>query len=288
MLDYLLSSPLLYLFIGIFALVIGSFLNVVIYRVPLMLQNSWRNQCLDYLSLDEQAFPRTKESFNLFRPRSHCPKCQVPVKWYFNIPLLGYLLCLGHCSNCKKSISLRYPLVELLSCLLALYLTWHFGWSWQLAFSLVFTWLLISLIFIDFDHQLLPDSLTYSLLWLGLIANSWQLFCPLQDAVIGVIAGYLSFWTVANLFKLLSGRDGMGYGDFKLLAALGAWVGWQILPFIIIVSSLLGAVVGISLILFKGHKRETPIPFGPYLALAGWIALFWGKPLMNTYTQIIY
>jgi len=286
MLDYiLLHPPLLYLLVGLYALIVGSFLNVVIYRLPIMLQKNWYNQCVEYLNLDKRTFPQSQASFNLFMPASQCPKCQYPVKLYANIPLLSYLFLLGRCASCKQTISLRYPLIEMSSCLLAIYLTWHFGWSWQLAATLIFSWLLICLIFIDFDHQLLPDGLTLSLLWLGLIVNLGHIFCSSQDAIIGAVAGYLSLWLVANLFKWFTGREGMGYGDFKLLAALGAWAGWQMLPLIILLSSIVGAVVGISLMVFKNHKRDVPIPFGPYLAIAGWIALLFGKQLVNVYIQ---
>ncbi|MDF2866908.1 MAG: pilD, partial [Gammaproteobacteria bacterium] len=191
-------------------------------------------------------------------------------------------------SNCSQAISLRYPFIEISSCLLAIYLTWHFGWSWQMAATLLFSWILICLIFIDFDHQLLPDDLTLSLLWLGLIANTWHTFCSSQDAIMGAVAGYLSLWLIANLFKWISGREGMGYGDFKLLAALGAWAGWQMLPLIILLSSIAGALVGLGLMVFKNHNRDIPIPFGPYLAIAGWIALLFGKQLVNVYAQTIY
>lgn len=288
MLDYVLFHPLLlYFLVGLYALIVGSFLNVVIYRLPIMLQKNWHNQCVEYLNLDKNTFPQSQAAFNLLMPGSQCPKCQYPVKFYANIPLLSYLFLLGRCASCKQTISLRYPFIEVGSCLLAVYLTWHFGWSWQLAATLIFSWLLICLIFIDFDHQLLPDGLTLSLLWLGLIVSIWQPFCASQDAIIGAVAGYLSLWLVANLFKYFTGREGMGYGDFKLLAALGAWAGWQMLPLIILLSSIVGAIVGIGLIMFKNHARDMPIPFGPYLAVAGWVALLFGKQIVNVYTQTI-
>lgn len=288
MLEYiLLNKSVLYTLIFIYGLAVGSFLNVVIYRLPIMLQHSWYNQCIDFLNLDKP-FTRFTDTFNLFKPNSHCPKCQIPINVFNNIPLLSYLLQRGRCTHCQQVISVRYPFVELISGLLAVYLAWHFGWSWQMAAVLILSWLLLCLIFIDIEHQLLPDSLTLSLLWLGLLANVWQLFIPLEDAVIGAAAGYSSLWLVANLFKWVSKREGMGYGDFKLLAALGAWAGWQLLPLIILLSSIAGAIVGLSLIVFKGHKRHTPIPFGPYLAIAGWIALLWGEPIIDVYSQTLY
>ena len=289
MLEQLLQAgPLLYLLAAVYGLIMGSFLNVVIYRLPLMLQKSWRNQCIDYLQLEQSVNHQPDSSFNLLKPSSHCPKCQAPVKPYANIPLLSYLFLLGRCANCRQAISLRYPFIEICSSLLSVYLVWHFGLTWQMPLALVFSWLLLCLIFIDFDHLLLPDGLTLSLLWLGLLASIPGYFCSTPEAIIGAAAGYVSLWTVAQLFKLLTGREGMGHGDFKLLAALGAWTGWQMLIVIILFSSFVGAVVGIILTLFKGHKRENPIPFGPYLAVAGWIALLWGKQLISAYTQVLY
>lgn len=274
--------------VGLYGLVIGSFLNVVIYRLPIMLQKDWRKQCIDYLNLSEQPSSVTIETFNLVKPRSHCPNCQQPVKPWHNIPLISYLYLRGRCRNCQQRISWRYPLVELLSACLTIYLVWHFGISWQAAASLVFSWILLCLIFIDLDHQLLPDNLTLPLLWLGLLASIWQLFCSPQDAILGASLGYLSLWTVAYGFKKLTGREGMGHGDFKLLAALGSWTGWQLLPLIILISSLLGAIVGILLIVFRNHQRHAPIPFGPYLAIAGWVSLLWGKSLMDMYLQTLH
>jgi leader peptidase (prepilin peptidase)/N-methyltransferase len=279
---------LAYVIVGLYGAVIGSFLNVVIYRLPIMLQKDWHKQCVDYLNLDPQAFPSSELRFNLFTPRSHCPKCQRSLKLLANIPILSYLVLGGRCGHCQQAISLRYPLIELSCSLLAIYLLWHFGWSWYFAVALLFSWLLLCMVFIDFDHQLLPDSLTLSLLWLGLLVNDWQLFCSLHDALLGAVIGYMSLWFIARLFHWTTGKEGMGHGDFKLLAALGAWLGWQMLLPIVLFSSVLGTLVGLFLIIFKGHQRNATIPFGPYLAAAGFIVFLWGKSLLGVYLQLAY
>jgi leader peptidase (prepilin peptidase)/N-methyltransferase len=277
-----------WLFLGgvfIIGLIVGSFLNVVIYRVPLMLQRQWRSECSDLLGLENSTGATASKAarFNLVGPGSHCPHCGHKIRAYENIPLLSYLVLGGKCSACAGRISLRYPAVELLSGLLALAVAWQFGFTWQTAAALVFTWALIALSGIDIDHQLLPDNITLPLLWLGLLLSLGAVFVELREAVIGAGAGYLSLWLVYHAFRLLTGKEGMGYGDFKLLAALGAWLGWAALPLVILLSSLVGAAVGLSLILLRGRDRSIPIPFGPYLAAAGWIAMLWGDRIVGAY-----
>ena len=274
----------------ILSLLIGSFLNVVILRYPIMLFRSWLIDSKDLReSLPEHsAFNNLESAYTLSKPASHCPRCQSPVKAWQNIPILSYLLLKGKCSGCaehgkESKISLRYPLVELATGLLSLALLIKFPFSIQLAAMLVFTWSLIAMSMIDIDHQILPDTMTLSLMWLGLLLNIDHTFVDLQSAVIGAMAGYLSLWSVYWLFKLATGKDGMGFGDFKLLAALGAWFGWQFLPMIILLSSLVGAVVGIAGIMILGRDKNIPIPFGPYLAAAGWIAAMWGNEIMEWY-----
>jgi len=266
----------------IFGLIIGSFLNVVIHRLPKMMEQEWREQSLEFLG-QEPTKPEAR--ITLATPNSTCPHCGHAIRPWENIPVLSYLFLRGKCSNCKAGISLRYPLVELLTGALTLVVVHHFGASWQSLLAFAFTAMLIAMSMIDFDTQLLPDKLTLPLLWLGLIANSFGLFTSLQDAVWGAVAGYLVLWGVFHLFKILTGKEGMGYGDFKLLAALGAWMGWQALPMIILLSSLVGAIIGISLILFRGRDRQIPIPFGPYLAIAGWIALLWSEEIIGAYLR---
>ncbi len=258
-------------------LVVGSFLNVVIYRLPLMMQAQWRRDCCELL---EQPAPADEPALSLAVPNSHCPACKAPVRPWQNIPIFSYLALGGKCANCKVSISPRYPVVELLTGLLTLWLGLHFGASLQLLGAVLLTWALIALTLIDYDTQLLPDDITLPLLWVGLAFNLTGTFVPLADAVLGAIAGYGILWSVYWLFKLLTGKEGMGYGDFKLLAALGAWLGWQALPLIILLSSLVGAVVGIALMVIKRRGREVPIPFGPYLAAAGWLGLMWGEQIL--------
>lgn len=274
----LLATTLLLL-----GLCIGSFLNVVIYRLPVMMERQWRSDCCELLEVDSEA--RT-ESFNLATPNSRCPECDHQIRPWENIPLLSYMALRGRCSECGVKISLRYPIIELTSGLLAVLLGWHYaGADLSLLGALIFTWALLSLTMIDIDHQLLPDNITLPLLWLGLGFNLLGTYAPLFDAVVGAMAGYLSLWSVYWLFKLLTGKDGMGFGDFKLLAAIGAWLGWQALPMVILLSSLVGAVIGILMMFLQRKGRDVPIPFGPYLAIAGWIALIWGDPIMRLYWQ---
>ncbi|MFP6850615.1 MAG: A24 family peptidase [Pseudomonas sp.] len=264
-------------------LLIGSFLNVVIYRLPKMMQRDWREQAREILELPAEP---QKETFNLVLPNSSCPHCAHEIKPWENIPVISYLFLRGKCSSCKAPISLRYPLVELSCGLLSAFIAWHFGFTWQACAMLVLTWGLLAMSLIDVDHQLLPDSLVLPLLWLGLIANSFGVFTNLEDALWGAIAGYLSLWSVYWLFKLVTGKEGMGYGDFKLLAMLGAWGGWQVLPLTILLSSLVGAVLGTIMLRMRNAETSTPIPFGPYLAIAGWIALIWGEQITTRYLQI--
>ena len=264
-------------------LVVGSFLNVVIYRLPLIMEARWRRDCTEMLQLEQQAPAAPEASFNLAFPHSHCPHCKAAIKPWHNIPVLSYGLLNGKCSSCAAKISPRYPLLELVTGLMTLALVWHFDISLALLGALLFTWSLIALTMIDIDHQLLPDDITLPLLWLGLLFNVSTTYVSLTDAVIGAIAGYLSLWSIYWVFKLITGKEGMGYGDFKLLAALGAWLGWQALPMIILLSSLVGACCGIALMMIKRRGKEVPMPFGPYLAMAGWIVLLWGDSIMSHY-----
>ncbi|MDT4815437.1 Type 4 prepilin-like proteins leader peptide-processing enzyme [compost metagenome] len=243
----------------------------------------WKAQAREALELPAEPAGAT---FNLVLPNSCCPHCGHEIKPWENIPLLSYLALRGKCSSCKTHISLRYPLVELACGLLSAYVAWHFGFTWQTGAMLLLTWGLLAMSLIDADHQLLPDVLVLPLLWLGLILNSFGLFTSLGDALWGAVAGYLSLWSVYWLFKLITGKEGMGYGDFKLLAMLGAWGGWQVLPLTILLSSLVGAVLGVIMLRLRNAETSTPIPFGPYLAIAGWIALLWGDQITATYLQI--
>lgn len=283
----LLADNLVWLaiFIALFSLLIGSFLNVVILRFPVMMFRSWKQDCLEMDSNlpKHPAIDDLSKPFNLLKPDSHCPKCQAPVKAWQNIPLLSWVLLRGKCAGCGTPIGLRYPAVEIATAILSTVLLLVYPWGWQLAAMLVFTWLLISMSVIDIDHQILPDTMTLSLLWLGLLVNSQGLFTDLESAVYGAAAGYMALWSVFWIFKLVTGKEGMGYGDFKLLAALGAWLGVQSLPLIILLSSVVGAVVGIAGIIILGRDKNLPIPFGPYLAAAGWIAALWGNDISQWY-----
>ncbi|HEX5339924.1 MAG TPA: A24 family peptidase [Gammaproteobacteria bacterium] len=274
------SSPVLFIVLsGLLGLVIGSFLNVVIYRLPLMLEREWRTQCAELNDMP----PPEAERYNLIVPRSRCPHCGHAITALENIPLLSYLGLRGRCHSCHARISLRYPLIELATGALSAWVAWHFGFGWTALGALLLTWVLLSLTAIDFDQQLLPDKLTLPLLWLGLAFNLGHVFTDLSSAVIGALAGYLSLWCVFHAFKWVTGKEGMGYGDFKLFAALGAWLGWQMLPAIILLAAATGAVVGIALILSRRLRQGVPMPFGPFLAAAGWIALLWGHPLTDAY-----
>ncbi len=264
---------------GVLGLAVGSFLNVVIHRLPIMMERDWAAQCAE---LRGEA-PPVVETLNLSRPRSHCPKCGHMISPLENIPVISWLMLRGRCRACKTPIAVRYPLVELTTAALFAFAAWHFGLTAATLGALIFIAALIALTCIDYDTQLLPDDITLPLLWLGLLCNLFGIYTDLKSAVIGAMAGYLALWSVYWLFKLVTGKEGMGYGDFKLLAALGAWLGWQMLPLIILLSSLVGAVVGIALMVFAKQGRNVPIPFGPYLAAAGMIAMIWGKPLTQAY-----
>ncbi len=284
--EFIAGSPLLLVFTSaLLGLIVGSFLNVVIHRLPKMMMRDWRLQCHELqgtTATDDDLKP-----YNLNTPRSRCPGCNHAISAWENIPVISYLFLRGRCKECGQPISIRYPLIEALTALLSALVAWHFGFSWQTAAALLLTWALIPLVFIDLEHQLLPDDITLPLLWLGLGLSLFGIFTDPGSAIIGAMAGYLSLWSVYILFKLVTGKEGMGYGDFKLLALFGAWLGWQTIPLIIILSSLVGSIVGITLIILRRHQREIPIPFGPYLAAAGWIALMWGDGITNAYLSWI-
>ncbi|TVZ39990.1 leader peptidase (prepilin peptidase)/N-methyltransferase [Alteromonadaceae bacterium 2753L.S.0a.02] len=283
-----MSSPSILLgvvlFILAFGLIVGSFLNVVIYRLPVSMLKNWKKECLEFLENNKDK-DTDEGSFNIAFPASHCPKCKAKVKPWQNIPVISYLLLKGRCASCGCNISLRYPIIEIVTGALTVFCIFQFGLTAQGGLALVLTWALISLTMIDIDHQLLPDNITLPLLWLGLIANAVNSFTDLHSALYGAVFGYLTLWSVYWLFKIVTGKEGMGFGDFKLLAALGAWMGWQMLPLIIILSSFVGAVIGIGGIIIQGRDKNVPIPFGPYLAIAGWIAFFWGDAISSAYLQ---
>ena len=281
------SSPAV--FTGVvfaFALVIGSFLNVVIYRLPLMMHREWHEQCEELAKEPKPDIPDGR--FNLVVPRSRCPHCGSEIKAWQNIPVLSFMILGGQCGNCRKSISARYPIVEFMTAALAAICAWRFGFGWEGLMAIVMTLFLIPITMIDYDTQLIPDSIVYPLLWIGLVMSLFSpmpgaqiLFVSPADAIVGAVAGYLVLWSVFWLFKIVTGKDGMGYGDFKLLAALGAWLGWQSLHAIILLSAVVGVIVNLSLIMFKNRDRSQPIPFGPYLAGAGWLAMLWGDAIMK-------
>jgi leader peptidase (prepilin peptidase)/N-methyltransferase len=287
------TSPVLFITtIVLFSLLIGSFLNVVIHRLPIMLDRDWRTQSAELLNTPSIAENIPAGRYNLTVPRSGCPHCGAQIHAWQNIPVISYLLLRGKCASCGTRISARYPIVELSTAVLSAVVAWKFGFTWFTAAALVLTWVLIALTVIDIDHQILPDDLTLPILWLGLLLSLWHTDAsPLpvdpKSAIIGAAAGYLSLWGVYHLFKLVTGKEGMGYGDFKLFAALGAWLGWQMLPLIILLSAFTGAVVGITLIVVKGRDKNIPIPFGPYLAAAGWIALMWGPQIVSAYLGML-
>lgn len=269
--------------IGLLGLLVGSFLNVVIYRLPRMMERDWHAQCAELRGES----PQKNDPLTLVSPRSRCPACGHPISALENIPVISWLVLRGRCSACHALIPLRYPLVETVTGLFSAFAAAHFGFGMAAAGALLLVWALIALTFIDLDTQLLPDSITLLLLWAGLFFNLPGTFTSLPSAVIGAMAGYLVLWTVYWIFRIVTGKEGMGYGDFKLLAALGAWLGWQMLPLTILLSSLVGAVVGLSLIVLRKQGRSVPIPFGPYLAVAGLIAFFWGKELTDHYLRLI-
>ncbi|PPD02777.1 MAG: prepilin peptidase [Methylobacter sp.] len=266
---------------AVLGLMVGSFLNVVIYRLPVMMHRNWRQECANYLKIEQAA--DAEEALNLVFPLSRCPSCKTPIKPYQNIPVVSYLLLKGRCASCQTRISPRYPAIEALTAVLSVIVACHFGYSVQTVFALGLTWALVALSFIDIDHQLLPDSITLPALWVGLLLSLAGVFTDSHDSIIGAAAGYLCLWSVYQLFKLATGKEGMGYGDFKLLALFGAWLGWQMLPVIVLLSSLVGAVIGITQIVLGKRDRNVPIPFGPYLAIAGWLAMLWGSKLNQFY-----
>jgi leader peptidase (prepilin peptidase)/N-methyltransferase len=275
-------------------LVIGSFLNVVIYRLPIILERDWRSQAADLLRPAGDAPPTGTplERFTLSSPRSSCPNCKAPITALQNIPVVSWLVLRGRCAACKAKISARYPLVELATAVLSAWVAWHFGFGAPAACALLVTWTLIALTGIDIDHQLLPDNITLPLMWAGLVAavaigplSGVAVPVSPKDAIIGAAGGYISLWLVFHAFKLVTGKEGMGYGDFKLFAALGAWLGWKVLPLVIVLSAATGAVLGILLIALQGRDRRAPMPFGPYLAAAGWLAMMYGDSLLNTYLR---
>ncbi|MCP2069703.1 prepilin peptidase [Pseudomonas laurylsulfatiphila] len=283
--EILIHSPLAFVLLaGITGLLVGSFLNVVIWRLPKMLERDWREQAHDILGLPgETPLP----TYNLLLPHSQCPHCDHRIRAWENIPLLSYVFLRGRCSACAAAISPRYPLTELACGLLSAFVAWHFSFGWPACLVLVMSWGLLAMSLIDAEHQILPDVLVLPLMWLGLVVNSFGLFVSLHEALWGAIAGYSVLWSVFWLFKLITGKDGMGHGDFKLLAMLGAWGGWQILPLTILLSSLVGAIIGLITLRLRHAKTSTPIPFGPYLAIAGWIALLWGGQITDLYWQYV-
>ena len=277
-------NPVVYLgCLFVLGLAIGSFLNVVIYRLPEMMNREWRQDCLEFL---QQPADATTARFNLSTPRSRCASCGHEITILENIPVLSYLLLGGKCSSCKTRLSLQYPLVELFTAVISVIVGWHFGVSLQALGALFLSWCLIAASGIDISHKLLPDSITLPLLWLGILLSFFDVFVSLENSVIGAMAGYMSLWSVFIIFKLITGKEGMGHGDFKLLAMLGAWTGWKMLLVIILTSSVVGATVGISMILLKKSERGAQIPFGPYLAAAGWLTLLWGTPMLAFYFSL--
>lgn len=289
MTELLAQSPASFAVIAFFfALLIGSFLNVVIYRLPIMMFREWQEQCEELQQADMPALP--EKPFNIVVPPSTCPSCGTRIAAWQNIPVISYLVLRGRCAGCQQKISVRYPLVELLTAVLAAIVALHFGFTLEALMAIGLTFALVAISLIDYDHQLIPDSIVLPLLWVGLgmsLLNGTvpgeALFVPPATAIIGAIAGYLSLWSVYQVFKLVTGKEGMGHGDFKLLAALGAWLGWQSLHLIILLSAVVGAVFGITMILFRGRDRQLPIPFGPYLAAAGWVTMLWGADIWNAY-----
>jgi leader peptidase (prepilin peptidase)/N-methyltransferase len=267
--------------------IIGSFINVVSYRLPRMMERSWRSQCHEFLDIPPATEDGPFSSFNLAFPPSHCPHCRHSIRWWENIPVISYLWLKGKCSECHKPISIRYPAVELITAVMSGIVAWQQGPTAGLLALLLLTWVLVTVTLIDYDKHLLPDDITLPLLWLGLVLNLFHLFTSLHDAVIGAIAGYLILWSTYWGFRLLARKEGMGYGDFKLLAALGAWFGWQALPCIILLSSATGALIGSAVLFAKKQGRQTPIPFGPFLAFAGWAYALWGDPLARTFDQLL-
>jgi len=283
------SSPLTFVVVVFFlSLLIGSFLNVVIYRLPIMMQREWRDQCQELAEISATKTPPGR--FDLVFPHSSCTSCGAQITAMQNIPILSYLILRGNCGSCGNAISKRYPIVEATTAVMTAVVAWRFGFGWEAAGAILLTWALIAVSVIDIDHQIIPDSISLPFVWIGLMlslfhpmAGAEVLFIDAGTAIVGAVAGYLSLWSIYQLFRLMTGKEGMGYGDFKLLAVLGAWLGWQMLPLIILLSAVVGSVVGISMIMVRKHDRNIPIPFGPYLAAAGWIAMLWGEQIVSAY-----
>lgn len=289
----LTQSPLIFIATAaILALLIGSFLNVVIHRLPIMMEREWRAQCDELSASPATELPEGR--FDLVAPRSRCPSCGHQITALQNIPVISYVLLGGKCAGCGMDISIRYPIIELLTAVLTGVVAWRFGFGWEAAAAIALTWALVAISVIDIDHQIIPDSISLPLIWCGLtlslfhpMAGAEHLFVEPKAAIVGALGGYLSLWSIYQLFRLITGKEGMGYGDFKLLAALGAWLGWNLLPVIILMSAVVGAATGILMIVMKRHERSVPIPFGPYLAAAGWIAMLWGPGIINWYLDIM-
>ena len=279
------NSILLSIVIGVLGLCIGSFINVVIYRLPRMLQSNWKAQCQELLHSTEQTIQHTK--FNLVTPRSRCHHCEKLIPFWHNIPIISFLLLKGKCAYCKQTISIQYLLVELLCAVLSVFIAYYFGFNWSLLGALLLTWGLLPLIVIDWQHQLLPDDITLPMIWLGLIFNLWNTYALLSDAVLGAVAGYLSLWLFTYIYKLITGKLGMGHGDFKLFALFGAWLGWQVLPIIIIFSAFFGAVIGSTWLILTRQKISKTIAFGPYLAIVGWFVFIFHNDLLHYYYLIL-
>jgi len=282
------STPwLFYTSISFIGLCVGSFLNVVAYRLPLMMKRDWKLECHEFLELEPPELDADTLALNLATPASACPNCGHKIRFWENIPVVSYLLLGAKCSSCKTSISIQYPVVELVTGIATLVVALTLGVTLQTVAAILLTWTLIALTLIDLKEQLLPDTITLPLLWLGILCSFYNLFTDLQSSVIGAIAGYLILWSIFHLFRLITGKEGMGYGDFKLLAALGAWIGYSYLPQIILISSVVGSIIGITMIVVGKTKQQQPIPFGPYLAIAGWIALLWGETINSTYLSFL-
>ncbi len=284
-LDILQTNTALFVsIVAMLSLLVGSFLNVVIHRLPIMMENAWARECQEWHHIDSDLTSRKNnlpENYNLVTPSSCCPSCNTPIKPWQNIPVVSYILLKGKCHKCSTGISIQYPIIEAITALLSALVAYHYGVSLQTVSGIIITWSLITLTMIDFKHTLLPDDITLPILWLGLLASLVGVFVTPQDAIVGAAFGYLSLWSVYQIFKLITGKEGMGYGDFKLLALFGAWFGWQSIPIIILLSSVVGATVGISLIVISGRDKNIPIPFGPYLAAAGWLVMMYGDTLQT-------
>ena len=280
--DILKDNPaLLYSAVFLLSLCIGSFMNVVIHRLPEMMKREWRSQSIEYLEITDKYPDEDTTVYSLSKPESHCPNCKHKIRWYENLPVVSYLALRGKCSACKQSISIRYPVVELITGLISVFVAMHFGWSNQLLPALILTWGIIAMVGIDFDHQLLPDSLTLPLLWLGLLVNTQSLFVDPVTAIIGAACGYLVLWSIYWIFKLLTGKEGMGHGDFKMLSMVGAWLGWEVLPMTLLISAGVGLAIMLPQMLFLGRDRTKAFAFGPFIGIAGWIMLIWSEKILG-------